>query len=130
MSISPDTDVIYQEAIDLQERVEIYQSRRISFLRLVRDRKLDLLERGMFNDLSPDAQLEAIDLKVNQLLEIEYPEVFDFLDSESAKLAAINARNEAIVAAGWAETFAASKAARELQNHLYTPPTPDKQIDS
>lgn len=115
MSISPDTDAIYAEAIDLQDRVEVFEQRRLEFTRLRRDKELELLSNGFLPDAAAEIRLAAVCLRASQILEEEHADLFKFLDEEHSALAAINARNEGIVAAGWAEQFAVNAWSRRLR---------------
>lgn len=115
MSISPDTDAIYAEAIELQSRVEVYEERRLEFMRLARDIQLELLESDYLANVDGEVRIEAIGLRSNQIMQERHPDLFKYLDNEASAFAAIRARNDSIVAAGWAEQFAHNSWSRSLR---------------
>lgn len=121
MPISPDTDVIYQEAIDLQGRSEKLRSKAYKGHRLLRDIALELLSDGFLADKEPEIRLEAVRLRSNQLLEERHPDLFRWLDEETGAIEAIRLRNEGIVAAGWAEQFALNSKMRRWSPGLDKP---------
>lgn len=115
MSVSPDTDVLYDEAIALEQRIVEYEAKKQAFWRLARDIELDLLSNGFMPEADPEIRIRAAGLRANQMLEENQPDLFAFLDAEDAAIRAIRIRNDGLVTAGWVKQFAYTSWTRKLR---------------
>lgn len=114
MSLSPDTDALYQSAINSAHLAERLEITRKELQRHLREEELRLILTGEFSTLKGKERIRVCNLRASQIVEEKYKDLYDEHWNIHAELAAIHTRNEGVVAAGWAENFALNKWQREL----------------
>lgn len=100
------SEVIYEEALRLEQRVAAHH---------LRAKEIELMQRrramALFNDTHYQTAADSDTrwtLAINQAnldLHDEFPELCAEHEEENARLEGLRARNEAVVAAGWANQF-------------------------
>lgn len=107
-----ETMALYREAMDLGPLVEEYNNRLTAWKREEQQRVLDLLVSSFSIDLKGEERVYACRLEANGQMQVAHPEEAAWLDRTNAYVDGIKSRNEAIIAAGWAEAFASSREQR------------------
>ena len=101
------SEELFNEAIILAERVTKFRAKQIEWDYLSRKKTLELLLNDSLYPSNCDGQTRwnIASTHANLELKEDESELATYLDDEESYLMGIKARNEAVIAAGWADAF-------------------------